>query len=176
MQILRKQPHSSCMALAVLGALLVSAGAHAAGPGTHTQADRRAQYLKDRAACESGQTGQDLQTCLREAGAVLTEAPRAQPPSDPATLERNAAQRCDPLPPDRQAECRELMRSGQAQTMGSVPSGGVLRQITVPETPAPTSVTPTGPVPGATYPAAPAAPAPTTTSPSVLPATPVTPR
>ena len=181
MQIRRKQSRSCRKAWAAMGALLVSAGAYAAGPGTQTHADRQAQYLKDRAACESGQTGQDLQTCLREAGAVRNEAPRPQPPSDPATLERNATQRCASLPPDRQAECRQLMLSGQARTLGSVPAGGVLREITVPVAPAPTSVTPAGTVPGATPAPGTAAPAPmpapgTTTSPSVLPATPVTPR
>jgi len=176
------------IAWGTLGALLVSAGAWAAGPG-QSQADREAQYLRDRQACESGQTGQDLQTCLREAGAVRTEAPRPQPPSDPGTLQRNATQRCDTLPADRQAECRELMLSGQAREAGSVPGGGVLREMTVPE-PAPAQPA----APGAGMPPAPAAPgaampppqplpppapsmAPgTQTAPGVLPATPVAPR
>ena len=60
-----------------ISALLCIAGAMLANPASAAGDANAAQlYQQDRAACTSGQSHQDRQTCLREAGAALYEARR----------------------------------------------------------------------------------------------------
>src|SRR5688572_19802328 len=61
-------------ALCAAGSLLVLSTAMAAGRSSQSEA--QATYNSDRAACMRGNTGQDRETCLKEAGAALGEARR----------------------------------------------------------------------------------------------------
>ncbi|MEI2414696.1 hypothetical protein V8Z80_00775 [Orrella sp. JC864] len=115
---------TQALLLGIAGAVLAG-GAMAAGDS------RQAQYERDVAACRSGATGQNLEDCLREAGAVLTEARPNRHAASPEELQRNAQQRCAKLPPDQQQTCLETMTSPQTRTHGSVAGGGVLRERTI---------------------------------------------
>jgi hypothetical protein len=119
----------------------------------------RATYERERAACVSGQTGQDRATCLREAAAAYQEARHARP--GPALPEdryaQNALARCQPLSAADRAECERRMRSGTSS--GSVTGGGILRELHTTETaPAPPADAARQPAPAS----APAMPGPST--------------
>ncbi|NML17965.1 hypothetical protein [Azohydromonas caseinilytica] len=90
----------------------------------------RATYERERAACLSGQSGQDRGTCLREAAAAYQEARsgrRGAATSDGTDrYAQNARLRCQPLPPADRAECEARISSGT--TSGSVSGGGILRE------------------------------------------------
>jgi hypothetical protein len=109
---------AACAGLALQGAWAQSG----------TASDARAQYQRERAACLSGQTGEDRATCLREAGAALVEARRGglTDPS-PSQARSDALDRCNAFrtPQDRR-ECVARMRSGEVS--GSVEGGGILRE------------------------------------------------
>lgn len=106
----------------------------------------RARYAQDAAACRSGQSTQDLATCLREAGAALAEARRGSLGSGPEPHEANRLRRCDPLPEDQRKDCIARMQ-GQGTTSGSVASGGIYRELVTRET-----GTAAAPAPGASAP------------------------
>ncbi len=91
-------------------------------------------YQKERAACLNGQTSQDRQTCLREAGAALQESRRGglTNPS-PEVLARNAAQRCKSQPLAERVDCERLAR-GEGEKEGSVAEGAIVREITTVQT------------------------------------------
>jgi len=119
----------------LLLALLLAGGAQAA---TGTQADIDARYQQDRAACESGKSGEDLATCLREAAAARAAA-RAGDLAEPDTdYAKNALARCQDLPPSDRDICRQRVLGGS--TEGSVAGGGIIREyreITLPPGAAP---------------------------------------
>lgn len=110
-------------------ALLISATA--AGPALAADSARQQQYQRDVAACNSGTTGQDRATCLREAGAVRTESPRPNVQTTPEQRQQNAVRRCQNLPAADRASCEATMKSPDTQVHGSVPGGGVLRERTI---------------------------------------------
>lgn len=92
--------------------------------------DARATYERERAACLSGQSGQDRATCLREAAAAYAEARGGRRNAAPASADsysQNALLRCQPLPAADRAECERRLTSGA--TSGSVTGGGVLREL-----------------------------------------------
>lgn len=108
----------------VLGALAGAALAadFAAPPGA------RERYEQERARCLSGQTTQDLQTCLREAGAALQASRQGRPEDAPSDLAQNRLRRCDvhPTPADRE-ECIRRMNFGVVT--GTVEGGAVVREL-----------------------------------------------
>ncbi|MEH3085406.1 MAG: hypothetical protein PGN26_02435 [Xylophilus ampelinus] len=114
-----------CASLGLLGATLVLAadpGASSAGP------DARATYQSERARCEAGRSGQDLATCLREAGAAQDENRRGNlARQDPAREQANRASRCDAQPAANRAECEKRLSRGTVE--GSVQGGGILREV-----------------------------------------------
>ncbi len=134
---------------------LAAAGVMLSGTVLAADGSRQAQYQRDVAACKSGTTGQNQADCLREAGAVRTEANPNRHTVPAQQLDRNAQQRCDNLPADQRQTCVETMTSGQTRTHGSVSGGGVLRERTIP-IPATGTAQPGGAQPGAMQP--PAAP------------------
>ena len=90
----------------------------------------KARYEKDRAACLSGQTGQEMDACLREAGAALQEARNGKlGAGESQSYLRNALERCDPLPPADAKDCRDRIM-GQGSVSGSIEGGGLLREKT----------------------------------------------
>jgi len=100
----------------------------------------KARYEKERAACLSGQTGQEMDACLREAGAALQEARSGKLDAANQSYLRNALERCDPLPPADAKDCRDRIM-GQGSVSGSIEGGGLLREKTT-IVPAPAVVKP----------------------------------
>lgn len=92
---------------------------------------RQRVYQIDRQQCLSGHSGQALDSCLQEAGAVLQQAPAAQTEVGAAQLQDNALQRCDALPDDQRQSCVARIQ-GQGTTQGGVQAGGVLRTLREP--------------------------------------------
>ncbi|WP_299451818.1 hypothetical protein [uncultured Pigmentiphaga sp.] len=105
---------------AVLGALVFSAAQAAMSP--------EAAYREEVARCNSGKTGQDRATCLREAGAALQEARRGRlRDEDPSIYEKNRILRCNALPEADRPAC--IARAeGRGTVTGSVEGGGLLRE------------------------------------------------
>jgi hypothetical protein len=102
-----------------------------AAQGTGT---RSSTYAQDRAFCNSGQSAQDRQTCLREAGAAAQEAPRGNLTDAP---DANKFARCDyhKDPNDREYCIRRM--KGEGTVSGSVEGGGLLRELRVVTRPGP---------------------------------------
>jgi hypothetical protein len=127
--------HRAAQWLAVASVLLFQLSAGAVPPAS---ASVQSRYQQDRAAClESSQP--DRSSCLREAGAVRAEALRGR--AVHATADdhaRNALQRCSGLPGDMRDPCERRVR-GEGTVSGSVPAGGVLRELEIPA-PAPVQV------------------------------------
>ena len=115
-----------CAAVALLSATVVVA----ADRTRPSEAQRT--YQRDRAACMSGQTGQDRATCLQEASAALQESKRGNLHDGQSDFERNRLLRCEKQPPEDRQDCVRRM-SSEARTTGSVEGGGVLRELTTPE-------------------------------------------
>lgn len=93
------------------------------------RASAAARYEVERAMCLRGASSQDLDTCLREAGAAYAQARRgAAGDDDAAQLEANRLRRCDPLPSDQRRDCIARMQ-GQGTTSGSVAGGGIYREL-----------------------------------------------
>ncbi len=120
------------LALCAAGALLGAAAAAAADRARPSEA--KLQYQKDRAACNSGQSGQDLGTCLREAGAALQEAKRGRLDDGQARYEQNRLVRCDSQPQQDREDCVRRMK-GEGVTSGSVQGGGIMRELATPVVP-----------------------------------------
>ncbi len=124
-------PHTRLAArlLAVATMLLLQPLAWAAPPAS---VPAQSRYQQDRAACLDSNSQQDRSSCLREAGAV-----KAESPPSPAVREtaddraRNALQRCNELPGDMRDPCERRVR-GEGTVSGSVPAGGVLRELVIP--------------------------------------------
>lgn len=122
-----------CAVLCTFGVLMV-------GPVSAADrvklSDAQATYRADRAACLSGKTNQDRDTCLREAGAALQEARRGGLDNARGEFETNRLARCDSQPPEDRALCVRRM-NGEGFTSGSVAGGGIYRELSVPEVPVP---------------------------------------
>lgn len=130
------RPARLCVALALLGC----ASAFSAQPGT-TGIDASGSYQSEIAACKSGQTQQDVNTCLTEARNAQAEKKRGRlDAADGSQLSMNAAARCDALRGEDKAAC-QLRMQGQGSTTGSVAGGGLLREITT-EVPAESAMAP----------------------------------
>ncbi len=131
------------LTLALAAAFAVT-GASAAQTGSG--ADAQAAYKAERAACMSGQSGQDRETCLKEAGAALAEARRGTLSEDQSRREMrsNRMDRCKALTGDERSDCVARMR-GEGTVEGSVKGGGVLREkvTIVPGKPADAAASPT---------------------------------
>lgn len=139
--------------------------------GAATAADSaRTAYEEQRAVCESGASGQDRATCLREAGAALQEARRGRLTRgvDEQQLRANAAQRCERLPAERRSECMAL-RSGDVRVQGSVAGGGIMRSTTIREVGEPVPQTGTMPAPTMTPPPPATTPMPVAPPPATAP-------
>lgn len=95
----------------------------------------KVQYEKDRALCLSGQSGQDQKTCLREAGAALSEARRGTLGGESSSYAENALIRCQAQPAEDREACQQRVE-GAGTTSGSVSGGGILREYREIEVPA----------------------------------------
>lgn len=122
-----KRTLSRRLALASLGVLL---GVSALAAGTQGRSAAQAQYLRDRAACNAGQSDEDRATCLKEAGAALQAARSGELTSEsPATYRQNALLRCNEQPTDAREACIARI---QNPAQGSVGGGGLLFEARTP--------------------------------------------
>jgi hypothetical protein len=115
----------------LMHAALVAACAAAAVPAFAgaADADARARYASERAACLQGTSNQDRTTCLKEAGAALQEARRGQLATAAGTsLEKNRLARCDVQRGTDRDDCLSRMQ-GAGTTAGSAQGGGILREL-----------------------------------------------
>lgn len=127
--------------LLAAAALLALAPA-ALAQGQPSRAAIDATYQRDRAACLDSASQHERSACLREAGAVRAEALRGRPlgGTSPETLERNALQRCQRLPPENKMLCERMAR-GEGTMSGSVAAGGVIKELEI-QVPAPPMAAP----------------------------------
>lgn len=104
--------------------------------------EARARYEQERAACLSGQSGQDRASCLREAGAAYANAGKFGVEESKAQYQSNSTKRCEPVPDADRRACMARMQ-GQGTSSGSVAGGGISRALVtreagaVPMAPAP---------------------------------------
>lgn len=119
-------PKFCCFGLGALvsGLLVVGSGFAANTGGSSTAAN---SYQQQRADCLAGKTAEDQTTCLREAGAARQAAQRGDLRNG-ADYQRNALQRCQPLPPEDKADCERRVR-GEGSASGSVGGGGIYREL-----------------------------------------------
>lgn len=115
-------------ALFTLSILFITSAAIAANPSKSTTS----RYQAERAACISGQSNQDRATCLKEAGAALMESRKGRLNGNSDTYDQNALNRCQSLPANDRDACQSRIK-GEGATSGSVESGGILRELTVPD-------------------------------------------
>lgn len=114
------------LVLSVAGLLLLSIGAPAVNADELT--DAQARYREDMAACNAGQSNQDIATCRLEARNALAEARRGRlNVSPPPQFQQNALQRCEVHQDGDRADCEARMR-GEGRVEGSVESGAILRE------------------------------------------------
>ena len=116
------------LALFVFGTGFAATIAVAAGDSP----DAKARYQEDRVFCNSGQSYQDRATCLKEAAAALADARKGRLNDEPGPYRQNALIRCNALPADDRDACRRRVE-GEGTTSGSVPAGGLLRELVVPD-------------------------------------------
>jgi hypothetical protein len=115
--------------LAAVAVLMCLSDALAAGPIAPNQA--QANYAREMAVCNSGQSNQTLDTCRREAGSALAEAKRGQLNDAPDQYQTNALRRCEKHTGDDRLAC-EARILGQGDITSGTQAGGVLRKsITV---------------------------------------------
>jgi hypothetical protein len=112
--------------------------------------DAKALYLKEKAACEAGNTTQDKATCLKEAGAALDQKKKGKLDNSGSPV-ANATDRCNALPAKDRADCvaRIVGPAGPNQrvtTSGSVEGGGMIKETTT-TTPGPVVVIQPAPAP-----------------------------
>jgi hypothetical protein len=112
--------------------------------------DAKALYLKEKAACEAGNTTQDKATCLKEAGAALDQKKKGKLDNSGSPA-ANATDRCNALPAKDRADCIARIAgpvgpNQRVTTSGSVEGGGMIKETTtttpgavivIPPTPAP---------------------------------------
>jgi hypothetical protein len=113
-------------------ALLASLGAGVAIADMNGgKASAAARFEFERAACLRGQTAQDRDTCLREAGAALAQARRGGLQTEDASrFDANRLQRCEPLPEAQRRDCVARMQ-GEGTVSGSVAEGGIYRELVI---------------------------------------------
>jgi hypothetical protein len=85
--------------------------------------ERMRRFEADRQACLGRRTPQVFNSCMKEAKALLGEAPGANPSVGPDELKRNALIRCEALTADDRTACQARMR-GEGTVTGSVAGGG----------------------------------------------------
>ena len=118
-------------AATLLGSLLLVTASMAAGTGAASSAaaDARARHDKERAACISGRSNQDRETCLKEAGAAMAAARRDNLAiADASEWEKNRLIRCNALPQRDREDC-VLRMKGEGVVSGSAEQGGIYREL-----------------------------------------------
>ena len=120
----RRAARLSALALLVVSTSFAATSAMAS--------DKGSLYQTERAMCNSGQSNQDRATCLREAGAAQAESKKGRLSGDQNAYRQNALIRCNALPADDREACQRRI-SGEGTTNGSIGTGGVIRELVVPD-------------------------------------------
>lgn len=113
------------LTLVVAGSLLCATAALAVDKGV--LAESLARYRVDMAACNRGESNQDLATCRREARNALAEARRGGLNDAADQYQQNALRRCAVQKGDDRTACEARIR-GEGRVEGSVAGGGILRE------------------------------------------------
>ena len=93
-----------------------------------TGIDATGNAASEMAACNSGQTQQDRETCMREVRNANAEKRAGKLDNAGGQFGANAAQRCGVLTGEDKIAC-EARVLGIGNTQGSVAEGGVLREV-----------------------------------------------
>lgn len=123
--MMTRPPLGRQLTLAAASLLLCMASALPAFADTAREA--QARFRQDMAACNSGQSNQDLATCRLEARNALADARRGHLNDAPGKYTNNALQRCSALEGNNRSDCESRMR-GEGRSEGSVGSGGIIRE------------------------------------------------
>jgi hypothetical protein len=100
----------------------------ATGNTADTGIDNSGDYRREVQACNSGQTQEARDTCLREARNAHAAKKEGKLDSGHQDLAANAMARCQPLTGEFKAACQARVM-GYGEASGSVAGGGVLRQV-----------------------------------------------
>ena len=111
-----------------LTALLAMTAATAQVAAGTTGIDASGNTQAEIAACNSGATQQDRDTCLREARKAGAEKKAGKVDNAGGQFSANALQRCDVLAGDDKIACQARI-VGYGNTAGSVAGGGVIREV-----------------------------------------------
>jgi len=166
----------SLISFASASLLAVTAAAAQVATGTAADAgiDSSGNFGREVQACNTGQSQEARDTCLREARNARAEKQQGKLDNAGNDLAANAMARCEPLSGEEKAACQARVL-GYGETSGSVAGGGVLRQVETvvmppgqsevtiePKTSAPVVLVPAQPAPAAQSvpPAQPIQPAP----------------
>ena len=93
-----------------------------------TGIDATGNASSEMAACNSGQTQQDRETCMKEVRNANAEKRAGKLDNAGGQFDANAAQRCSVLTGEDKIAC-EARVLGIGTTQGSVAGGGVLREV-----------------------------------------------
>ena len=112
-----------------LAAVLVASSGWAGAHAPKGDNEAQARFREDRAACMSGASNQDRQTCMREAQAALAESRRGSLSTGASSddFRANAMARCDVQPERDRADCKAMAR-GEGTASGSVGQGAIVRE------------------------------------------------
>lgn len=119
--------------------------------------DDSGNYRREVAACQSGHTAQDRETCLREARNARADKQRGRLDTV-GSLQANALARCEVHRNDLDRQACRARVTGQGETSGSVAGGGLLREYEVTLPPESTATAPSSSAPPTSTLGAPAAP------------------
>ena len=125
-----------------LTAALAFTVASAQVPAGTTGIDTSGNARSEMAACTTGRTQQDKQTCMKEVRNAQQAKRAGQIDNAGSPFEANALKRCNSLEGDDKATCQARVM-GYGKPQGSVAGGGVVTEIetvVVPTTPAPSTL------------------------------------
>ena len=112
----------------VFTAVLAMTAATAQVASGTTGIDATGSARSEAAACNSGRTQQDRETCLREVRNANADKRAGKLDNAGAQFNANAVQRCNALSGEDKVAC-EARIVGYGSTQGSVAGGGVIREV-----------------------------------------------
>lgn len=110
------------------GAFLAGAILSMPASADTTEPNASTRYRNDVQACQSGQSSQDRDTCLKEARNALAASKSGALATDTNALQQSRMQRCQVHTGEDRVACIARM-AGRGSTSGDVASGGILREV-----------------------------------------------
>jgi hypothetical protein len=117
----------SAAAFGVTALLAMTAATAQVAAGT-TGIDASGNSQSELAACNTGKTQQDRDTCIREVRNAAAEKRAGKLDNAGGQFTANAAQRCEVLSGEDKIACQARV-VGYGNTQGSVAGGGVIREV-----------------------------------------------